>query len=530
MNQPPLTFRELLRLSYSGPLSWLCAEHNADARVKWVALDVEELSLGDVLMISGDALTPTLAKKTRKRGGVAVILLGTTPRPDSAFPDDLPIVAIEGEADERQLYRNMLTILINQRAYLMERGVRIHSQLSQLAAEGEGLISLAQAIYELSGRGVLVQDKRLGVLAEYASSTLMYIWEEVRDQMLDPENLPHELRDRKKAGKQITLKRQPLPGELERIITPISVGGVARGYLSLVDVAGMLDTLDFLVAEQGALVCAVEMARAKAVREAEKRLKGNLLTALLEENITPRDANLWVQSMGLHLEESHIALRFAWDPPPKVDAPSMRRLETLVNGEVTQQKHQAIIETMGAEVVCIFELKPVSGRPEEVFGFCDAILARAKEEFPEISARCGVGGLAEEMNAWRTSFRQAGQALEMARRLRDGNPLYFPDLYVYRLLLQLEHHPELTAFKSKILGPLLDHEGGEDLLRTLEAYFDHNGNQSQAAEALFIHRNTLTYRMDRIAEISGLDLDNTETRLALHLALRIYRMTAGTQP
>ena len=71
---------------------------------------------------------------------------------------------------------------------------------------------------------------------------------------------------------------------------------------------------------------------------------------------------------------------------------------------------------------------------------------------------------------------------------------------------------------------MLDYEGGGELLRTLEAYFDNNGNLSQAAESLYIHRNTLIYRMERIAEISGLDLDNTETRLAVQLALRIHRM------
>jgi purine catabolism regulator len=104
--------------------------------------------------------------------------------------------------------------------------------------------------------------------------------------------------------------------------------------------------------------------------------------------------------------------------------------------------------------------------------------------------------------------------------------LYFPDLSVYRLLLQLEYHPELQAFKQEILGPLFAYEGGGELLRTLEAYFECNGNLSQAAEMLFIHRNTLIYRMERIAEISGLDLDNTETRLAVQLALRIHRMTS----
>ena len=95
------------------------------------------------------------------------------------------------------------------------------------------------------------------------------------------------------------------------------------------------------------------------------------------------------------------------------------------------------------------------------------------------------------------------------------------------LLFQLEHHPDLQIFKGEILDSLLAYEGSGDLVKTLEVFFEHNGNLSQAAEALYIHRNTLIYRMERIAEITGLDLDNTETRLAVQLALRIHRMRVG---
>jgi len=523
MNDHPLTFKELLRLSGANPQVWISDQPAVDILIDWVALTVDDVGPGDVFLTSGINLSPKVAEQTWKRGGVALIIVGDSPLGESQIPSEIPVVAVPKETNLRALYRTMLTILVNQRAYLMERGVRIHTQLSQIAAEGDGLSGLARAMLDLSGRGVLVQDKRLGILAEYPSSALHAIWDDVLVQLLDIENLPGEFHDRKRAGKYITIKQQSLPGELERIITPISVGGVARGYLSLVDMTGMLDSLDYLVAEQGALVCAVEMARAKAVREAEKRLKGNLLTALLQENITPRDANLWVQSMGLDLNQAHVAIRFAWDS--SAATPSMRRLETLVNGEVSRQDYRVIVESMGAEVVCICELAPVAGRPDIALTLGNAVLERAKEEYPEVPARCGLGVVAAEMNAWRVSFQQAGQALEMARRLREARPLYYPDLSVYRLLLQLEHHPELQSFKTKMIGPLLSYEGGGELLHTLEVYFDHNGNLSQAADALFIHRNTLTYRMDRIAEVSGLDLNNTETRLAAQLALRIHRMT-----
>jgi purine catabolism regulator len=305
------------------------------------------------------------------------------------------------------------------------------------------------------------------------------------------------------------------------LVIPITVGEVARGYLSLVGLTGELDTLDEIVAEQGALVCAVEMARNKAVRETEKRLKGELLTALLQENLSPRDARLWAHDMGLDLLQAHVALRFAWD---SAAPPSRRRLETLINGEVARAGLRVIVNPMGMEVICFCEVPVDTTRPEPAIQLAQAVIAEGRREYPDIPLRCGIGTPAPELSAWRDSFREAGQALEMARRLGESSPLVYADLSVYRLLFQLEHSPELIAFQEEILGPLLSHDGAPELIHTLEAYFEHNGNLSQTAEALFIHRNTLLYRMERIAAITHLNLDNPENRLAIQLALRIYRM------
>ena len=98
------------------------------------------------------------------------------------------------------------------------------------------------------------------------------------------------------------------------------------------------------------------------------------------------------------------------------------------------------------------------------------------------------------------------------------------DLSVYRLLFQLEGNPELEAFCREALGPLLQYEGGGDLLETLEAFCERLGNLSQTAEKLFIHRNSLLYRMERISQIAGLDMNNPDTRLAVHLALKVRKM------
>lgn len=522
MQAAGITLQQLLRLSFANSIQWLSDQPKENIPIRWVVLSMEEVTPGDVLLIPGADLTIAQVKQTQKRGGVAVISWSEAPLLDSAPQTGIPVFAIPDEQDIRSVHRTLLTILVNQRAYLMERGVRIHAQLSHLEAEGKGIPGLAQAMSEISGRGIIIQDKRLRTLSECASSTLNSIWGDILKYLTEAENLPEEMRDRKTAGRGVAIIHQSIPGGVARIITPIVVGEVARGYLSLVGLKSEFDDLDDLVAEQGALVCAVEMARTKAVREAEKRVKGDLLSAILYESLTPRDTHLWIQSIGLEIDRSHAALRFAWDAD---ESPSLRRLETLVNGEISQRNSTAIVEALGAEVVCIYELPTETTRPEIAITFGNAVLERAIQEYPDMPARCGVGMPVLDLSNWRDSFRQAGQALEMARRLEENKTLYFPDLSVDRLLLQLENHPELIAFKNEILSALLDYDSNEQLTQTLEAFFENNGNISQAAEALFVHRNTLIYRMERITEITGINLENTETRLAVQLALRIHRMT-----
>jgi PucR family transcriptional regulator, purine catabolism regulatory protein len=412
-------------------------------------------------------------------------------------------------------------VLINQRAALMERGARIHAQLAQLEAEGKGLGGMVKAMSEIAGRGILIQDKRGWILAQHPSSSLSSIWKNILVQLGDLAGLPDFLVDRRQSGSPGTVVTQGIPGGLERLIAPVIVGEMARGYLSLVGMQGEIDDLDYLVIEQGCFVCAIEMARNKAIRETEKRLKGDLLTALLQDDLSPRDAGLWVQAMGLDLEQAHVALRFAWDGP---QPPSRRRMETMVNGAIAQLGLRVIVSPLGSEVICYCQVPPDALRPEAALALGQTVLDQAAQEYPEIPARCGIGLPAPSLDDWRVSLRQAGQALELARRLGEPKPLYFSDLSVYRLLFQLEHSPELIAFQEETIGPLIALENAGELIHTLEAYFEHNGNLSQTAEALFLHRNTLIYRMERIAAITSLDLDKPENRLALQLALRIYRM------
>src|SRR5512140_897420 len=333
MKTQSLTLNELFRLAFPTPVVWLAESPTERVKLGWVVTGVEAVQEGDILLISGACDAEPTLRHAREQGAAVVVFLGDDSPPENVLPSGLTVVAVPGQSNVQTAQRLLLTAMINQRVALVEQGVRLHVQLSQIEAEGQGLAGLVKTMAEISGQGIVVQDKRLSVLAQQASPDLKHRWSRCVSPLSNLESLPESLRDRKLAALHTATVEQKLNGDLSRLVAPITVGGMARGYLSLIAPAEKLDALDSLVVEQGALVCAVEMSRTKAVREAEKRLKGDLLNALLQENLSPHDAQLWAQNMGLDLSEGQVAMRFAWlgSTPP-----SRRRLETMVNGEVSR--------------------------------------------------------------------------------------------------------------------------------------------------------------------------------------------------
>jgi DNA-binding PucR family transcriptional regulator len=136
----------------------------------------------------------------------------------------------------------------------------------------------------------------------------------------------------------------------------------------------------------------------------------------------------------------------------------------------------------------------------------------------------GVGRIRSGLDGIRQSHQDARQALTIGRRLHGaGNVTLFEKLGVYRLIYAAEQLPELRMFQDEALGLLVayDENHGAELIRTLEAFFTANCSPKEAASLLHVHRNTVLYRLERIAEITGLDLNASDVRLRLHLALHV---------
>lgn len=90
------------------------------------------------------------------------------------------------------------------------------------------------------------------------------------------------------------------------------------------------------------------------------------------------------------------------------------------------------------------------------------------------------------------------------------------------LLCKLARSPDLAPFGA-LVEPLVihDRERRGDLVRTLRVYFASGANASEAADRLYLHRNSMIYRLARIGALTGLDLKDSRVRLALELGLLV---------
>jgi PucR family transcriptional regulator, purine catabolism regulatory protein len=122
------------------------------------------------------------------------------------------------------------------------------------------------------------------------------------------------------------------------------------------------------------------------------------------------------------------------------------------------------------------------------------------------------------------SFHEARFALSAVRRAGRNEPevASHRDLGAFELLLSLQDEEALERYCESVLGPIAADEGeyGDELLRSLDVFIEHNGHWEHAARALYCHRHTLRYRIKRVEALTGRDFSRARDRIELWLALR----------
>jgi purine catabolism regulator len=277
-----------------------------------------------------------------------------------------------------------------------------------------------------------------------------------------------------------------------------------------------------LAIEHAATVAALIMLKTKEVRAAEHRIRGGFLDRLLTATsedlaVIERDA----ARFGLDASRPHqIILIHAEAAPTVIHSDLPYRLEYLMQ----QQGQSGLVAQRGDRILVLCEADDI--RTNEV------LARRLVDELCRlgVAAWVGLGRPCASLADLSQSHRQADDAVCIGRALfPQQHVLSFDDLghlhWLYHVPADIV--PLNAYFQTVEALASADKTARNDLVVTLETYLDLGARPKQTARTLFIHRNTLFHRLDRIQTLCGVDLDDPLVRLNLLLALKIRRLRAA---
>jgi purine catabolism regulator len=495
-------------------------EKGADREVRWVHISELEdptrwLSGGELLLTTGIQLESGERQRTFVRllddNGLAGLGFGVgfgfEELPDALVDEasrrGLPLFEVPYEMPFIAITEHAFGKLLNEQYDVLQRASHVHERLERSVLEGRGLDQILRSIAEAVGGAAFVLDPSGRELSRHprrggpAASAL--------------ESLAAEVGGRDGHGRVAAFA--PAVEELSERALVVPVSGrkeaAAIAWLVVVSDGQPLGPFERLIGRQAAMVVGLELMRERVVRETERRLAGDLLAEALAGRLDSEELAGRLRPFGIGPEGA--VLVFELNDPHAAETDAEAALAELGGGLV------ATTAAAGEPLLCAV-VRGDGGPPIETAGkLREALVAGHGTVRAAASRPVAVASL-------RRAFHEARCALQATSLTNGEAPAVasHEDLGAFTLLLALQDDDALRAYSDGLLDPIERTEGeyGGELLRSLEAFIENNGNWERAARRLYCHRHTLRYRIRKVEELTGRDLGRATDRIELWLALR----------
>jgi sugar diacid utilization regulator len=407
-------------------------------------------------------------------------------------------------------------------AGLVERLREVHLAMLDAVLAGEGLTRVAALAAGAAGAPVAIVVPRLGAAAIAADAgPPAQIGEDAEAEL------------RRYVADRVKDRPAQVPGAVAAEV-PISSGDEVVGAVLLlarpgVDPRG--DAAEFL--HLAAVASLTEVAVEEAKEEVEENLRGSFLEDLRSRpDLEPREIVRRADRLGCDLSRGAVVLcaELTTDRP--------RHVVATISGDEPGALAQHIPDAGPATRPGrgrVYALIPAVGGDNAP----EATLERARRLARRLGQHgtVGLSSFYTDPGEFARAIQEAELVLEVLRQ-SDGEGRH--DLSqdigtgTYRLLFRvLASHPEeVRSFYEDTVAPLVryDDQYRTDLVGTLESYLDQNCNMNATAAAIYAHRHTVAYRLERVKELTGLDPMLSEDRERLGLGLKAYRIIAPRLP
>lgn len=283
-----------------------------------------------------------------------------------------------------------------------------------------------------------------------------------------------------------------------------------------------------ILGHQARTACVLELQKQEELLENKRHYRDSFLFDLLYGNIEEsQDIIAMGEIWGWDLKIPQVVTVFELEDfePYSADLHWVELILEIVQSVLLQQDKKSILMKKNEEVILVLPMEDQSrgGSKAYMNMLLNQMKAQLEERLNQRKVRVGVGrDYADPTEIFR-SYQEAKVALKLGYLLQEHNRTpFFIDLGVERILYNHEQQ-ELQEFYQETLGDLerYDKSQKNELMETLEKFVTHRCDLKETADALFLHKNTLRYRLKKIEEILQIDMEDFNEVLSLMVAFKI---------
>jgi purine catabolism regulator len=509
-NPMTITIREALQLPDMVQTRLVAGAKGLDHQIRWVTIvevleDASRLMEGEFLITTGYGLQadqeklerfiPSLAE--RKLSGVALhtgFYLREIPPIliEAADRYNLPLIEIPVEMNFSTVTRAILQPIMNRQFETLAYSEAIHNRMIQAALSKGGLPAIARELVQLTGGTVEIVDALGYDLVRLAP---------------DGENS-----DRVNTSNLVT----------HRI--SIRAHRETFGTLTLSKPAEQWKELDDVAMQHASMLCALEYVKERAVSATEWRLKGDFAEEILSGRIhVDGETEARSRMLGYPLTGSHVIAGLRLETRNLDKLPQLhQRVSILLKRLADRGEVHYLLRERPAFLLMIL---PANKKSHSLL---EQLAVDWLKLNPNHPLQIACSNPREHVSQIPEAAQEAVFALHAYPLLAQvPSVLSYAGMRGYQFLFPYHRQPEqLEQLWRPLLAPLIayDSKHGHQLLETLDVYFHQSLNGLKAAEALYIHRHTLKYRLQQIETKTGCSLDDAAARWQLQLALMAYRL------
>jgi PucR family transcriptional regulator, purine catabolism regulatory protein len=384
---------------------------------------------------------------------------------------------------------------------IVEQLRAVHLEMVDAVLGGDGLDKVAALAADAAGAPVAIVIPRLGAAVaapaagdEDLATLRRYVADRVKDR---PAQVPPTV-----AAEVPIMSGDDVVGAVLMLIGPTQPGAEAGDFLHLAAVASL-----------------TEVAVEEAKEEVEQNLRGSFLEDLRSRpDLEPREVVRRAGRLGCDLSRGAVVLcaELTTDRPRHVVA------------TIAEDHPGALAQHMDGRVYALLPAVGGDDAPERTLERARRLAERLRQH-----GTVGLSSFYADPAEFGRAIQEAELVLDV---LRQSDAPIAQDIGTgtYRLLFRvLASHPEeVRSFYEDTVAPIVryDDQYRTDLVGTLESYLDQNCNMNATAAAIYAHRHTVAYRLERVKELTGLDPMLSEDRERLGLGLKAYRIIAPRLP